>query len=304
VNLAELVDAYLSYLQAERGFSKHSVSAYGHDLNHLVAFAAALGRTKCTDLDVELLSAWLQELHSQALTPRTTARYLSAVRGLSRFLLSESAIETNPTELVGRPKFGRRLPRPLSLSDVTRLLEKPDTSTLRGLRDRALLSTAYAAGLRVSELISLKRVDLDLSRGVVAAFGKGRKRRLVPLGEVAVQHLREYLTARAALPRDEEQVWVFPNPAGKAFSRQMFWHVIRKYALAAGLAGSVHPHRLRHSFATHLLAGGADLRSVQTFLGHADITTTEVYTLVSSDALSSAYVASHPRARRSREPRS
>ncbi|HYO93187.1 MAG TPA: tyrosine-type recombinase/integrase, partial [Polyangiaceae bacterium] len=176
--------------------------------------------------------------------------------------------------------------------------ETPDPSTLRGLRDRAMLSVTYAAGLRVSELVSLRLADVDLRRGIVAALGKGSKRRLVPLGEVALQHVEAYLAARAGADRKQKapSALLFLSPRGGALTRQGFWKIVGQHARVAGLQGRVHPHQLRHSFATHLLSGGADLRSVQTLLGHANVVTTEIYTHVSRDHIRAAHRQSHPRA--------
>jgi integrase/recombinase XerD len=218
-----------------------------------------------------------------------------------RFLAKEGVIQGDPTALAARPRVGRKLPRPLSTDEVLRLLDAPNRTSLRGLRDRAMLSLAYAAGLRVTELVSLRLSDIDFRRGIVAAFGKGQKRRFVPLGEVALHDLEVY---RGALASSEpsrhgarrESALLFPSPRGRALTRQAFWKIVRRYAAAVGLKDRMHPHRFRHSFATHLLAGGADLRSVQAMLGHSDIATTEIYTHVTRDHVRDAYTRSHPRA--------
>jgi integrase/recombinase XerD len=296
MRLAELVDLYLDHLRVERSLSAHTLSSYGHDLSHFAGFAEAAEQGEVEAVDLDLIGAWLAELAKQGISARSSARYLSAVRGLMRFLVQEGTRREDPSALVQRPKFGKRLPRPLTVRQVIALIEQPATNSLRGLRDRALLSMAYAAGLRASELLNLTPGDVDLERGVVAAFGKGRKRRLVPLGEVAVVHLKAYLSAWRAKHGESPPKFIFCNPAGKPFTRQMFWRVVQKTAQRAEIPGKVHPHRLRHSFATHLLTGGADLRTVQTLLGHSDIATTEVYTLVSSDAVQKAYRKTHPRA--------
>jgi len=218
----------------------------------------------------------------------------------------EGLIEHDPTSLTARPRLGRRLPRALGESELVRLLETPDVTTLRGLRDRAMLSVTYAAGLRVSELVRLELGDIDMKRGVVSALGKGSKRRLVPLGEVALEHLEEYLAAREAddarrkdKPKKssvKDEKLVFRSPRGGPLTRQAFWKIVGQHARAAGLRGGAHPHQLRHSFATHLLRGGADLRSVQTLLGHAHVVTTEIYTHVSRDHVRDAHRRAHPRA--------
>ena len=298
------MDVYLNHLRVERALSAHTVENYGRDLSKLCAFADAEGLRDPKRLDLTVLSGWLRSLAAQGLSPRSAARHLSAARGFVRFLMNEGLLDGDPTALAARPKFGRRLPRPLNQEEMLELLSAPDVSTLRGLRDRAMLSLAYAAGLRVSELVGLKLADIDWARGVVSAFGKGNKRRLVPLGEVALQHLTEYLSAlktskhaeRARSRGTKDAAVVFLSPRGGPLTRQGFWKIVRRYARIAGLRARVHPHQLRHSFATHLLAGGADLRSVQTLLGHADVATTEVYTHVTRDHVRAAHRRAHPRA--------
>lgn len=307
---AELIDVYLDHLRAERALSPHSISAYGRDLTRFAAFAEEQASDQIDAIDLQLVSDWLSALKREGLGKRSAARHLSAVRGLLRFLVSEGELKDDPSRLIQSPRFGKRLPKPIPLHQVLALISAPNPETLRGLRERAMLSLAYAAGLRVSELLGLKMGDIDVQRGVLAAFGKGRKRRLVPLGEVALEHLQDYLLARqqheeqqrsastrsAATRRPTESALIFPGRDGRPYSRQMFWKLVRRTALKAGLPANIHPHRLRHSFATHLLAGGADLRSVQTLLGHSDIGTTEVYTQVSSDLVRKAHKTSHPRA--------
>jgi integrase/recombinase XerD len=213
-----------------------------------------------------------------------------------RFLVNEDRIERDPTRLAARPKLGRRLPRPLPVEQVLELIDAPDVSKPRGLRDRAMLSLMYSSGLRVSELVQLKLRDVDLGRGVLSAYGKGGKRRIVPIGEVALAHLGEHLAAQLPSARGHGTGLVFHSPRGKPWTRQMVWKLVGRYARSVGLPGHVHPHRLRHSFATHLLAGGADLRTVQTFLGHSDIVTTEIYTHVSTAKVTEEFRKSHPRA--------
>ena len=303
VTLEGLVEAYLNHLRVERALSPRTLEAYGRDLSKLLAFAEESGILRAESIDLGTVSGWLGRLAEDGLGARSAARHLSAARGLMKFLLREGTLTTDPTALSAKPRFGRRLPRTLSETDVLRLLDAPDTSTLRGLRDRAMLSVSYAAGLRVSELVGLTPGDVDLNRGVVSAFGKGGKRRLVPLGAVTLDHLRAYLAARAApgptapTKRGAEFPEVlFPSPRGGALTRQGFWKIVGRYARGIGLRGRVYPHQLRHSFATHLLTGGADLRSVQTMLGHASVTTTEIYTHVSGDHVRNAHRRSHPRA--------
>jgi integrase/recombinase XerD len=299
VRLESLVEVYVSHLRVERGLSPNTLAAYGADLGRFATFCAECGAAVAGSIDGTLVSRYLASLANAGLGPRSSARHLSAVRGFLRFLVREGELAADPSALATRPRAGRRLPRPVTREDMLRLLNAPDTATPRGLRDRAMLSLAYAAGLRVTELLTLRLGDLDFRRGVVAAFGKGQKRRLVPLGEVALRDVEVYraaATSRAGSPAAPGAALLFPGRGGRPMSRQAFWKIVRRYALAVGLPEAMHPHRLRHSFATHLLAGGADLRSVQAMLGHADISTTEIYTHVTRDHVRAAHARSHPRA--------
>jgi integrase/recombinase XerD len=298
------LDVYLNHLRVERALSQNTVLAYARDLAELVDFAENRGVTRARGLDLGVISAWLGSLAKRGLGPRSAARYLSAARGFTRFLLREGVLDSDPTELTARPRFGRRLPRPLGQAEMLRLIETPNPETYRGLRDRAMMSLTYAAGLRVSELVGLRPGDVDLERGIVSAHGKGDKRRLVPIGQVALEHLEAYLAAsrtrrEPARRRKKSRAGgpnvLFPSPRGGRLTRQGFWKIVGAYARAAGIGGRVHPHQLRHSFATHLLAGGADLRSVQSLLGHADVATTEIYTHVTRDHVKRAHRSSHPR---------
>jgi integrase/recombinase XerD len=298
VGFESVLDAFLDYARVERGLSRNTIESYARDLNGFLAFLKAQAIDDFEQVDLGVVSHWLRSLTERGLSPKSSARHLSALRGLMRFLVREDELEADPTELAARARIGRRLPRPLSVEQVLRLIETPDPQRVRGLRDRAMLSLMYASGLRVSELLGLKLRDVDLSRGVLAAYGKGGKRRLVPVGEVALQHLEAHLAAQPAARRLAAEGWVFHRPSGKPWTRQMVWKLVSQHARSAGIPGRVHPHRLRHSFATHLLAGGADLRSVQTLLGHSDIVTTEIYTHVSPATLRAEYERSHPRARR------
>lgn len=293
MELGAAVDLYLDHLRVERALAANTVENYGRDLNGFVMHCADQGALTIADVDLPRVQSWLRSLHTKQLSARSAARHLSSLRGFMRFLLHEGEARDNPTHLVDRPKAGRRLPKPISESDMLTLVGQPDPSTARGARDRAMLSLTYSAGLRVSELLRLKIGDIDRGRGVVSALGKGGKQRWVPIGEVALQHLDEYLATRRAQGRDSELVFV--SPRGKPWTRQMFWKVIKRYARLADLGEDLHPHRLRHSFATHLLAGGADLRLVQAMLGHSDIATTEVYTHVSDTRVQEAHRRAHPR---------
>ncbi|NRA35281.1 MAG: tyrosine recombinase XerD [Polyangiaceae bacterium] len=300
MRLDSAIDAYLDYLRVERALAKNTVLSYARDLQKLAVFVESHSDGALDDLDLAQVSAWLGSLSEAGLGTRSAARHLSALRGFAKFLVSEGELKKDPTSLAARPRIGRKLPKPISVSDIKRLIEVPGDDW-RGRRDRAMLSLSYAAGLRVSEVLRLELGDIDLARGVVAAFGKGGKRRLVPLGEVAIRHLREYLDARDNIESGSRRKLpprsslIFPSPSGKPFSRQSFWKLVKRSAQKAGLGDTMHPHRLRHSFATHLLAGGADLRSVQAMLGHSDIATTEIYTHVSRDHIARAHQSAHPR---------
>jgi integrase/recombinase XerD len=227
---------------------------------------------------------------------RSSARQLSGLRGFFRFLVRERAVAEDPTALVERPKLSSKLPRVMSLDEVERLLAAPDTSTDRGLCHAAMLLLMYASGLRVTELVTLRTADIDMQRGVLSALGKGGKRRLVPVGEVALDVLGRYL--REVRPRvaTADEKALFASPRGGRYTREAFWFIVRRYAVAAGIVPLPSPHKLRHSFATHLLRGGADLRAVQAMLGHADLATTEIYTRVAHDHVRAAHARSHPRA--------
>jgi integrase/recombinase XerD len=308
VRLDAALDFFLQHLRVERALSQNTVMAYGRDLGKFLSFAEEAGLSEVEQLDLGQVSAWIRAMSKAGLGPRSTARHLSSARGLCKFLMREGVLRADPTELCARPRFGRKLPRALGESEMLTLIEAPNPESLRGLRDRAMLSMMYAAGLRVSELVALTVGDVDRARGIVSALGKGKKRRLVPLGEVALDHLAAYLDARATEAELKARAkragskshkvseLLFPSPRGGKLTRQAFWKIVGRTARGAGLRGHVHPHQLRHSFATHLLSGGADLRSVQTLLGHSNIATTEIYTHVSQDRVRQAYRKAHPRA--------
>jgi integrase/recombinase XerD len=297
VDLHAAIDAYLDHLRVERGLSSNTLEAYARDLGALVASASEKGARAPRDVSEREIFSFLSENVAAKKSPRTSARVLSSVRGFFKFLVRERIVDEDPTALVERPKLGRRLPKALSFEDVERLLGGPDTATARGLMHAAMIHVMYASGLRVSELTGLTLADVDLSRGVVCAFGKGKKRRLVPMGEVAVEHVRAYLDqVRVRHPQATTKNVLFLSPRGGAFTRQGVWKLLVRYARACGVRAPVSPHKLRHSFATHLLRGGADLRAVQAMLGHASLGTTEIYTKVAQDHVRAAYDKSHPRA--------
>jgi integrase/recombinase XerD len=290
----EYVDEYLNHLVLERGLAANSVEAYHHDLMRFFSLRKISDPLKVTLDDVRAHMAWLRE---HGISARSVARALSAIRGFYRYLVEEEVLSSDPTELLDRPKLGKKLPDVLSKDEVLRLLEAPDTESPEGIRDRAMLELLYAAGLRVSELCALELNDLDLEAGLVRAVGKGSKERLVPMGENAAGRLREYLRyVRPGLAKNGGANALFLSRRGKGLTRQAVWYRIKLYALQAGVSAKISPHTFRHSFATHLLEGGADLRAVQTMLGHADISTTQIYTHVDRLRLRQDYDRFHPRA--------
>lgn len=296
MDLHGFVDAYLDHLRVERALAQNSLEAYARDLDGLLKHLDDARVADVARIGSEDIAALLARNVERGISARSTARQLSALRGFFRFLVRERAIADDPTALVDRPKLGRKLPRVLTFDEVERLLATPDVSKPRGARDAAMIHLMYASGLRVSELCTLAIADLDMQRGVVSALGKGGKRRLVPVGEVALDHLTRYLeTIRPRVAKPETRV-LFVSPRGGRFTRQGFWKLLKRYAAAAGITAPLSPHKLRHSFATHLLRGGADLRAVQAMLGHADLGTTEIYTRVAADHVARAHARAHPRA--------
>ncbi len=295
MRLSGWIDAYLDHLRVERSLARNTLEAYARDLQ---ALAVHVGDDRDPrELDSEAIAALMVRNVRRGFGARSSARQLSALRGFFRFLVRERAIAEDPTRLLDRPKVTRKLPRVLSFEEVARLLAAPDQSTDLGVLHAAMLHVMYASGLRVSELCALRLSDLDLQRGLVAPRGKGGKQRLVPVGEVGLDHATRYLRdVRPKHARPEDR-WLFVSTRGTGrFTRTGFWRMVRRYAVDAGITPLPSPHKLRHSFATHLLRGGADLRAVQAMLGHVDLGTTEIYTHVAQDHLRAAHAKSHPRA--------
>ncbi len=287
---------YLDHLRVERGLAPNSLAAYGRDLARLSAYAERRGQAVLALKQADLAD-FIGSLRELALSPRSVARAVHALRGFYRFAVREGRIPADPMENLRAPRVFKPLPRYLTSGQVEALLAVPDTKTSLGLRDRAILEVLYATGLRVSELIGLRPSDLDLEIGLLTCFGKGRKERLVPLGQVACRWVRRYLEqTRAALARGRPAEKLFLNHAGGSLSRMGLWGIVRRHAVVAGVERTLTPHVLRHSFATHLLERGADLRALQAMLGHADISTTQIYTHVSRERLRQVYDRFHPRA--------
>jgi integrase/recombinase XerD len=290
------VAGFLGALQTERGSSRHTLAAYRRDLTDFRRFLALGGHT-FGDVRPDDIVSYLEHAKARGLKPASIARRLAAVRGLYRHLVREEALSRDPTEHVDTPRSSRSLPKTLSREMAAALVEAIDGDTPRVVRDRTLLEVLYATGMRASEVLGLRLEDVNLNAGYALCTGKGQKQRLVPLGEQAQTWLRNYLkAARPAFTRKKDCGRIFVNPRGGPLSRQSLWIVVRRAATAAGLRRKVSPHVLRHSFATHLLEGKADLRAVQAMLGHADISTTQIYTHLPSDALKRVYRDAHPRA--------
>ena len=291
------VIGFLDEMRVSRRLAANTVLAYARDMAHLCTFAKRLERAPAF-LDRGDLEAFVRELMVSGLSPRSVARHVASLRGFYRFLVLDGHLAASPAEDVQAPRAWPALPRFLSLDEVDRLLEQPDTETPAGLRDRALIELLYATGMRVSELVGLRVGDVDLDRGLLTCLGKGAKERMVPVGEAAAGWTRRYLASgRPALLKRRESVDLFPNArGGRALSRVGFWKIVKKYGLQAGLTRELSPHTLRHSFATHLLERGADLRVIQTLLGHADLSTTQIYTHILDARLRAIHDEFHPRA--------
>jgi integrase/recombinase XerD len=295
VFLTTLLPTYLDYLTVEKGLSRNSVSSYGRDLRH---FGHWLQDEKTEIGDVERLRIvrYFQALRSAGISARSVARALAAIRGFFRFAVSERYLNTDPTENIENPKLWSNLPKTIPPGEVEALLSAPDRSTTLGLRDAAMLELLYATGLRVSELVRIRVDELVMDAGFLRTVGKGSKERIVPFGEAARDAILSYVDkARSELDTKGDPA-LFLTIRGRPMSRQMFWKTIEKHARAAGVRSHISPHVLRHSFATHLLENGADLRSVQMMLGHSDISTTQIYTHISRARLKKIYESYHPRA--------
>lgn len=291
-----LLDRYLDFLMVEKGLAAQTIEAYSRDLVRYISFLVESGRATVSEADTPLILKYLISMREDGLNARSRARHLVSIRGFYRFLTQEEILPSDPSRLIDLPKSGLKLPDVLTIDEVKRLLDAPDPKKPSGCRDAAMLELLYAAGLRVSELITLKLQDVNLTAGYVRVFGKGAKERVVPIGQYAQEKIRRFTTgARQALLKDRISATLFVARAGKPLSRQGFWKLIKRYGLRAGLRKVITPHTLRHSFASHLLEGGADLRAVQTMLGHADIATTQIYTHVARDHLKYLHQKFHPR---------
>jgi len=291
-----LADQFVDYLAIEKGLARNTISSYASDLNLFLNFLRDEGIEDLAASDTAVIFKHLIALRNAGLGSRSRARHLVTLRGFYRFLVQEKVLKTNPAKLVDLPKTGRKLPDVLNIDDVARLLDAPDLTKPAGVRNAAMLELLYAAGLRVSELVTLGITDVNLEACFIRVLGKGSKERVVPIGQTAKRRIDTYLSsARTVLLKNQPSSYLFVTRLGKPMTRQGFWKVLKQVARRAGLVSRVTPHTLRHSFATHLLERGADLRSVQVMLGHADISTTQIYTHVAPEQLKAVHTQYHPR---------
>jgi integrase/recombinase XerD len=291
------IRSYFDFLRLEKNLSSQTLASYEFDFEKYRKFLFPIGIRNAAEITEEHVSKFLASLHRQGLSARSIARTLSAIRGFHRYLVGDEQVKRDPTQIIDAPKQEKNLPDVLTISEIDEILKQPDTSDNLGIRDRAMLETLYATGIRVSELVNLKQSSLLIDDGMILVFGKGAKERLVPIGRSARRWIEEYQKkSRIRLTRPgKSQDYIFLNIHGTKLTRDMVRKLVEKYSQAAGIGKKVHPHTFRHSFATHLLEGGADLRVVQEMLGHADISTTQIYTHIDREYLKEVHRTFHPR---------
>ena len=302
--MKEEINSFLNYLTVEKGFSGNTRFAYQNDLQQLASFAQEEVTKQglmpsWANFSRQAMLSYMLNLKERNYAPTTIARKVAATRSFFSFLKAEGIIKTDPTANISSPSVGKSLPKPISISQVRSLLDQPaKLNTLEAKRDKAMLELLYASGMRISELVSLNLGDVDTEGGYVRCFGKGHKERIVPIYEQAASLVKEYIEeTRPKLAHKKDEMALFLNPRGERLTRQGFWQKLKEYAKSAGLDTQISPHTLRHSFATHMLSGGADLRVVQELLGHANISTTQVYTHLTTEHVRRTYEKSHPRAK-------
>ncbi|MBW1667353.1 MAG: site-specific tyrosine recombinase XerD [Deltaproteobacteria bacterium] len=290
-----LAEHFMHYLRVEKGLADNTIDSYGRDLARYLEFLETRKKGSPLKVSQDDILDYLFTLNG-VLSPRSIARNISTIKGFYRFLVSEGKLEKNPTRLLNSPKLPLRLPGVLTTEEVEELLCQPDSATPRGKRDKAMLELLYATGLRVSELVRLKVSNINLEAGYVRTIGKGSKERMVPVGTKAMEALKDYLASgRRLFLKKRSSPYLFLSARGKPLTRQGFWKIIKRYGAKAGIDKVITPHSLRHSFASHLLEFGADLRSVQVMLGHVDISTTQIYTHVTTERLRKIHEKYHPR---------
>lgn len=292
-----LIDHFMHFLSVEKGLAANTLESYQRDLFAYTDFLKSEGVTDIAASNRSHIISYLVILQKKGRATATLSRNLASIRAFYQFLVRDRHLEHDPSVHLETPKIEKRLPKVLSLEEVEKLLEGPDLGQPGGVRDKAMLELMYATGIRVSELVQLNMGDINLEMGFLKCMGKGSKERMIPLGKVAISVIRQYFeTARSRLLKVGGESALFVNHLGKRMTRQGFWKIIKKYALQSGITAEITPHTLRHSFATHLLENGADLRSVQEMLGHADISTTQIYTHVTRSRIKDVYAKTHPRA--------
>lgn len=291
------VNEFINYLAVERGLAKNTLESYGRDLRQYYTYLHNDKIDAVNQASRATILAYLEQLQSKGRAVSTISRNLAAIKSYYQFLVRERYLEKDPAANLESPKLEKKLPKILTIGEVEELLKQPNSFLPTGMRDKAMLELLYATGIRVSELISLNVSDVNLEMGYIKCYGKGSKERIVPLGSIAAKCVQEYITrGRGKLVRTYDEAALFVNHHGNRLTRQGFWKIIKKYAQEASITKEITPHTLRHSFATHLLENGADLRSVQEMLGHADISTTQIYTQVTKNRLKEVYEKTHPRA--------
>jgi integrase/recombinase XerD len=294
--MKELIESFLDYLSVERGLSKNTIVSYRKDLDLFTGFLKHRHIESLAKTNREDITNFMQQQKISGLSSNSIARRLQAVKGFYRFLVRERILKNDPTSLMESPKLWKKIPESLSLNEIEALLSQPNLRDKLGIRDKAILETMYATGMRVSEAANLKLEGINLDVGFLRCIGKGNKERIIPLGKKAQIAIKRYIeTTRGRLKKNQENEFLFLNRFGKKISRQMLWKIIKKYAREARIKKPIRPHILRHSFATHLLERGADLRSVQEMLGHSDISTTQIYTHINKDRLKMIHKTFHPR---------
>jgi len=290
-----LLDSFLSFLTLEKGLSENTIKSYRVDIDRYISFVIQEGKT-FDSITKQLIDKYIYMLTSAGLIATSINRNFSVIKGFHKHLIEENISKTNPTENIDRLKIPKRLPEILTIEEIDLLLEQPDTSTLQGYRDKTIIETMYATGLRVSELVNLKFNNLLFEMDIIRVIGKGSKERIVPIGKSAISYIESYINnIRPSLANKSSSDVIFLNRRGKKLTRSFIWDMLKKYVAMAKIEKNVHPHTLRHSFATHLIEGGADLRAVQEMLGHSDISTTQIYTHLDRDYLKEVHKSFHPR---------
>jgi integrase/recombinase XerD len=294
--MKELIDTFLNYLSVERGLARNTIISYREDLNTYLDFIAKSDIEALSKISKNNITNFMFSQKERGIAVNSIARRLAAIRMFHRFLTRERIVKDDPSTLIDSPKLWKRIPETLTINEVESLIAQPDVRSSQGVRDRAILETLYATGMRVSEAVNLKKDNVNLDIGFLRCVGKGDKERVIPIGKKAIASINKYLeAARPKFLKDKESEFLFVSRIGKKISRQSFWKILKKYAKLARIKKPIKPHTLRHSFATHLLEHGADLRSVQEMLGHSNISTTQIYTHINKDRLKNIHRQFHPR---------